>query len=51
MAKRQEDVDSFYAHVIILGNSLGIIIPSNVTKFAGLDKGDKLKIWVRKEKK
>jgi antitoxin component of MazEF toxin-antitoxin module len=49
MPKSLNDTTSFHANVLIIGNSLGIIIPSNILKFEGLDKGDKVKIWIRKE--
>jgi len=41
-------METFYAEIIKIGSSKGIIIPYNVAKFAGYEIGDKIKILAKK---
>ena len=39
-----KDIDFFPAEIMRVGNSLGVIFPSNNIKFSGLKEGDKIKV-------
>ena len=42
------EYEKFYAEIISIGNSKGIIIPHNTIKFTGLKEGEKLKVMIKK---
>lgn len=48
MVLNLEEPDKFYGKIIIIGDSLGITIPTNIVKGNAFDVGDKLIVWIKK---
>lgn len=44
-----KDPDKFAAMIVQIGNSDGIIIPYQIMKYSGYEKGDILEVWIRKK--
>jgi len=41
--------DSFVGQILIIGDSLGVIIPKKNLEFSGLEKGNIIKVWYEKK--
>ena len=48
MLKSKEDLEIFNAKIKKRGDSLGIIIPSNIIKFNGWEIGDEIRIYAKR---
>ena len=46
----ENGIDIFNAQIMKTGNSLAIIIPSNIIKFGGYEEKDIIRVYVKKVK-
>lgn len=41
-------MDKFYAKITKYGDSSYVLVPSNLMKFAGLELGDEVEVYIKK---
>ena len=46
---KETEYEQIHAKVIQIGDSLGITITKTAVTFMGLQKGDQVKIWIKKQ--